>query len=534
MNGIRYQYEGNMRIMRIERSIGDATSEDKHQCKLGRIGLRGGGIDVGMEPSTQPPGRLPSTARITTYPCVMNAKKKRLFVFCDGTWQDGVNNSTPLTNVATLARCLAPYDEDGYLQIAYYDSGVGNATSLPAQLIDAATGRGISAKIRNAYSFLSHNYNFRTFSDEIVFVGFSRGAFAVQCLASFISQTGLLEKQHLYYLRGLFTTWANQKVKGGVDVLDETMKEMKGVLKEPRPRPLEFVGHEIPNRVQHAFQALALDETRRKFKPRVWTARKQDSAVQEENNAKSADRNTNPNQESSEISQCWFLGSHGDVGGNGDAALGAVSLLWMVGKLHDKVGVSFIKSEIEKHLKHRFLDWRVSVNRLFRSFHDARNLSTMQHSGHAKRQAWYWLFLGWKSRSSYLGMSTTVPIEVHFTVRLGMAANDNACDPLENWETSWLEESDRTNVVQWHSRDASRLLDEHPLDHLQSKEYALLYQWSSPDRNVITDRAKFAKVEAPNTEEGLQGYADFLKRVMKFEQEGGKWRLAPTLMYPRT
>lgn len=72
----------------------------------------------------------------------MKGNKKRLFVFCDGTWQDGVNNNKPLTNVATLARCLERYDEKRLQQIAYYDSGVGNATSLPAQLIDAATGRG--------------------------------------------------------------------------------------------------------------------------------------------------------------------------------------------------------------------------------------------------------------------------------------------------------------------------------------------------------------------------------------------------------
>jgi uncharacterized protein (DUF2235 family) len=255
------------------------------------------------------------------------------------------------------------------------------------------TSTGISAKIRNAYSFLSHNYNSDAL-DEIVLIGFSRGAFAVQCLASFISQTGLLQKQQLYYLRGLFTIWANQKVKGGDDVLKKAMKDLDGKLKkvritacavydtvcalgtflQPRPRPLEFVGHDIPNRVQHAFQALALDETRRKFKPRVWTA------IQEDDDASSANRNDYTHQGGRTISQCWFLGSHGDVGGNGDAALGALSLLWMVGKLH-KIGVSFATYEIEKHLKHRFLDWTVSVNRIFRSFQDTRDLSTMTHSG---------------------------------------------------------------------------------------------------------------------------------------------------------
>ena len=68
--------------------------------------------------------------------------RKRLFVFCDGTWQDGVNKARPLTNVATLARCLEPVDSHGCLQIVYYDSGVGSVTSAPAQLVDGATGRG--------------------------------------------------------------------------------------------------------------------------------------------------------------------------------------------------------------------------------------------------------------------------------------------------------------------------------------------------------------------------------------------------------
>ncbi|KAI0192355.1 hypothetical protein EV127DRAFT_302847, partial [Xylaria flabelliformis] len=68
---------------------------------------------------------------------------------------------------------------------------------------------GISTKIRNAHSFLSHNYNFDDGNDEIFLIGFSRGAFTVQCLAWLISQTGLFHKRYLYCLRGLFTLWAN-------------------------------------------------------------------------------------------------------------------------------------------------------------------------------------------------------------------------------------------------------------------------------------------------------------------------------------
>lgn len=68
--------------------------------------------------------------------------RKRLFIFCDGTWQDGVNSKRRLTNVATLARCLEGVANDNYLQTVYYDNGVGNATSRPAKLVDGATGRG--------------------------------------------------------------------------------------------------------------------------------------------------------------------------------------------------------------------------------------------------------------------------------------------------------------------------------------------------------------------------------------------------------
>jgi hypothetical protein len=83
------------------------------------------------------------------------------------------------------------------------------------------------------------------------------------------------------------------------------------------------------------------------------------------------------------VSQCWFLGSHGDVGGNGDAAFGAVTLLWMIGKLHDRVGVHFIEDEIAKHLKHKYLEWDFAVNKTFGTFAETSTLSSLSHSGRA-------------------------------------------------------------------------------------------------------------------------------------------------------
>lgn len=68
---------------------------------------------------------------------------RRIFIFCDGTWQDGVNSGHAPTNIATLARCIEPVADDEHIQMSYYDSGAGNVTSKPAQLLDGATGRGM-------------------------------------------------------------------------------------------------------------------------------------------------------------------------------------------------------------------------------------------------------------------------------------------------------------------------------------------------------------------------------------------------------
>jgi uncharacterized protein (DUF2235 family) len=246
---------------------------------------------------------------------------------------------------------------------------------------------GISTKISNAYSFISHNYNFSRLgtqdSDEIFLVGFSRGAFAVQCLASLLSQTGLLQSQHLYYLRGLFTLWANQKFKmrAGDEPyivrkkLEDYVQKLRdeSLLHEVRikalvvwetvsalglpvhlsPRPLSFVGEQVPCVVENAFHALALHEKRAQFKPRLWEfiePARQIHGVTIQPNAK----------------QCWFLGSHGDIGGNWDAALGAVTLIWMLSQLESaNTGVTFDQDEIAKHLEHKLLEWDFKFNRMF-------------------------------------------------------------------------------------------------------------------------------------------------------------------------
>lgn len=266
---------------------------------------------------------------------------------------------------------------------------------------------GIASKIRNAYSFLAHNYTReypndeleKSGCDEIILVGFSRGAFAVQCLASFISQGGLLQANYLYYLRGLFTLWANQNFspvgRGGQKPIQRELEKYfrmfldEGITYEvkikacvvwdtvsslglptPWSRPLSHVGNTIPKIVENAFHALALDETRAAFKPCIWKTKEHSSTF---------------------VNQCWMLGSHSDIGGSGDAALGNVSLIWAIGLLQDRTGTKFNWNEIGKHVTHKFLEWNYDVNRFWGYFRQKSVLSIIPGSG--------------ESSSVYLGLT---------------------------------------------------------------------------------------------------------------------------------
>ncbi|RWA08715.1 hypothetical protein EKO27_g6393 [Xylaria grammica] len=462
--------------------------------------------------------------------------RKRLFVFCDGTWQDGLNSKRPPTNVVTLTRCLEGIADDDYLQVVYYDNGVGNATNCYAHFVEGATG--MSSKIRNAYSFLSHNYNFNNEGDEIFLIGYSRGAFAVQCLASFISHTGLLQKQYLYYLRGLFKLWANREFTATCHPgqrplqkrLEEHLKDFEAEkllskvkikacvvwdtvsnLGLPRPwaKPLAFVGSVIPQCVENAFQALALDETRAQFKPCVWKAKEAGNTY---------------------AKQCWFLGSHADVGGNGDAALGAIALIWVIAQLQEISGVTFNQDEISKHLKHRLLEWDVDVSPILGQFKQTTILS-----GRSSLALW-WLS-GFKRRRPDMGQKHNQPnLEslalVHFTVRLSMAQNRHVCRVLMKWENK-LGNDGR---VYWKrhaetlAEDTLRRNDANPCH-----EHAILKDWCDNHDTLQTDRSRFAArvhglVYEPvmDLESRLGRFAKFLGKHMLFDEDN---LLAPESMY---
>ncbi|KAG8157021.1 hypothetical protein KVR01_013011 [Diaporthe batatas] len=282
-----------------------------------------------------------------------NYGKKRLFVCCDGTWLNASGTVAPLSNVAKLARSV---DRDGYdplefnpnlgytvggvPQLVYYTSGVGTRSTLSMDSsIAAATGKGISHVIRDAYCFLSNNYNGRSNKDEIILVGFSRGAFTVRCLAKFISDVGLLRRSALPFLPVLYEDWVNndeeslyQRLKGAEDQFYENVKikvlaewDPVDTLGVPYiyPSRLErrMKARIVPKQVENAFLALSLGEKRKTYWPTVWKEKETGTTT---------------------VSQCAFLGDHGDVGGgHPDPGLSTISLLWMVSKIRGACKADF-------------------------------------------------------------------------------------------------------------------------------------------------------------------------------------------------
>lgn len=126
------------------------------------------------------------------------------------------------SNVTRIVRALNHRDEKGITQIAFYQRGVGT-DNLEDKLVGGLTGNDISEHIREAYAFLANNFNPETQKDlddqttpldQIVILGFSRGAYTARAIASLISDVGLLTKMGMENFWAIFGDWMKQDVEG--------------------------------------------------------------------------------------------------------------------------------------------------------------------------------------------------------------------------------------------------------------------------------------------------------------------------------
>ncbi len=252
---------------------------------------------------------------------------KNIVVLSDGTGQEGGKGQN--TNVYKLFNMVLDRSPQ---QIAFYDRGLGTGWR---KLSGSVAGMGISKNILECYRFIFDHYEA---GDDVFLIGFSRGATTVRSLSSFIhlfgvlpkSRPELIEQAYKIYKKGRkrrekaakaflakhHKMWCRIKFLGVWDTvaaLGLPFKSIDVVLDK-----IWFLRHKyqdltLSESVKHAYQALALDEERRVFKPVFW--------------------DTTLKKEDQTMSQVWFCGMHSDVGGGyAEQGISDIALEWMVGK----------------------------------------------------------------------------------------------------------------------------------------------------------------------------------------------------------
>jgi uncharacterized protein (DUF2235 family) len=282
---------------------------------------------------------------------------RRLIVCSDGTWQD-LEQAYP-TNVVKTAQAILPKAADGTEQIVYYDEGLGTKQiGSNKSVIDQLTklggggiGLGIDRKIQRAYLFLSLNY---LPGDEIFFFGFSRGAYTVRCLAGLIYNSGLPRRQFIRKIPEAYELYRDKssaKRPSGDEATSFRNKYgdrvpikalccwdtvasvglpdlVPGVsLDDKFNERYDFFDCKLNRSIEHALHAVSIDENRKVF---YYTPME-----------------VAPDQ-STKLSQVWFPGGHGGVGGGSEQERGLSdrALEWMLSKA-TAIGLAVDPTNIE-------------------------------------------------------------------------------------------------------------------------------------------------------------------------------------------
>ncbi|KAG7099108.1 hypothetical protein E1B28_000981 [Marasmius oreades] len=285
--------------------------------------------------------------------------RKRIIICCDGTWQDGISeNRHKYTNALRLARTIEQEDirtTPPTPQVVYYQSGIGSEKNFYSEFIEGTTGDTLADKVEEAYAFIAHNY---FPGDEIFLFGFSRGAYTARMVALLIGKIGVLDRKNMDDFGTIFLSYqilgnaedeeAKAKAKADLERLEDKISSgVRRAFKDDRPFSIKCVGvfdtvgslglpeeltlhpgpvktlFGFPDRilgehVERAYQALALNEPRKDF------------------NCSRFEQTSKGRCKHQVLKQCWFTGSHADIGGgyyNHDLA--DLTLAWMVAHVSD-------------------------------------------------------------------------------------------------------------------------------------------------------------------------------------------------------
>ncbi len=270
---------------------------------------------------------VPSGSPLITTKDPKSLTKKRIVLAFDGPWsteQKGEDNA-PRTNVQRFLDSVAEVAPDGRRQMQFYAPGV--STTWLNRLVGGAFGKAIADDIQSGYRYLVKAYED---GDDIVVLGFSRGAYLARSLVALIRKCGILSLADPKLLEQAYELFRDKKLRDAPDhvqavafrssnsrearVLFLGVWDTVGALGIPSGTPnaarFQFHDTQLSKIVNNAFHALAIDEFREAFRPSLWSA---------------------PNPvHGQRMEQRWFIGSHADVGGGyAEHDLSDISLRWM-------------------------------------------------------------------------------------------------------------------------------------------------------------------------------------------------------------
>lgn len=307
---------------------------------------------------------------------------KNLVLFSDGTG----NSAAKLckTNVWRTYQAIdlaEPADPQLPRQFACYDDGVGSSSFKPYALLGGAFGVGLARNVLDLYVFLCRTYEP---GDRIYAFGFSRGAFTIRVLVGLVMSQGLLryhgsEGELERLARDAYRCYRGERFRSlnpavgglrrlrdaGIEVGNRILRRPSYAQADRIGRPdapdaitIEFLGlwdtvdayglpvdeltrvidtliwpltmrdYNLNERVRRACHALAVDDERNAFHPRLWNEqpdpRRAGVGVPGGNLA-------TERIDQERISQVWFAGVHSNVGGGyPDDGLSYVPLQWIM------------------------------------------------------------------------------------------------------------------------------------------------------------------------------------------------------------
>jgi uncharacterized protein (DUF2235 family) len=278
------------------------------------------------------------------------AQPRTLLVFLDGTRNDQASNTNvhKLYDAVVTARTAAGKTDTA----AFYIEGVGTGY----RLIGAATGWGISYRVRQAYAWLLQRWRP---GDRIAIFGFSRGAYSARILASLLQHAGLpaqplTDRQRALAMADVLFDAVKQRKATAATRMDNARRAAMRRRYPPLQAhvPIAFMGLwdtvealgdptddpalvDLPNtrygdqlcNVERAAHAVAADDNRATvYRPVLLTGAHLLADCPQGPGTGGID---------ARVEEVWFTGAHSDVGGSevGDYAkrrLGGVTLNWML------------------------------------------------------------------------------------------------------------------------------------------------------------------------------------------------------------